>query len=138
LPHISSRVKAFSITMVTASVLGVLLYFAVGNTPPPPDGVPLHQFVGVQRVHAAIGDSLTCSTCHSEAIPFSDCVDCHAEIPLRITDQNINFIHHDSDDAPDELTCQNCHGDSGNDARFVQVPIADHDYCDNCHSAMHD
>ncbi|MFC1865277.1 hypothetical protein ACFLYB_01005 [Chloroflexota bacterium] len=119
-------------------IAGIIVYWMIA---PISDGKAnneniLHGALGISVAHAQVPASpLGCSSCHTEPVPFTNCTDCHSGMPTVIG--NIEFDHH-SNDPPDDVDCVECHASSGNDARYVNVPIASMDYCDTCHESTHD
>ena len=83
----------------------------------------------------ADGPSVTsgCAVCHVNPITES-CGSCH-DTPSTTVLADIEFPHHDPDE--DKVTCNECHT-AGNDARFVQTPVADHAFCQDCHGLEHE
>jgi hypothetical protein len=143
----SLSIRAVSVIMIGMVIItGVVVYWMISPQPTQSspststslNDSPFHQVLGVQVVHGAEVPDLNCGKCHTEPIPFTDCADCHGSIPTRITNQNIEFPHHDVGDSPGDVDCQECHASAATDARFVQIPTASMSFCDDCHEASHD
>lgn len=93
-----------------------------------------HPAVGVPIAHAAGGMNTECAECHLEPIS-GGCAACHSSPPTTIAGAkyNIDFSkHHGGSGGP---SCDSCHGTG--DARYAQVPTAEHSFCTSCHSLQH-
>lgn len=98
-----------------------------------PEGVP-----ATNVAHAAEGLADGCAKCHTEALPFSNCLDtgCHDSLVTLVgTNSNVYLAHHDVVVTDD---CGECHANASypGDARYVAIPATNHGFCSSCHNMM--
>ncbi|MBI4285824.1 MAG: c-type cytochrome [Chloroflexi bacterium] len=101
---------------------------------------PIDHPQAARFAHAATGAKSACESCHVTAIPFTNCSDCHATPPVNVTNPagtiTVQIAHHKPGGAGG-IACGDCHAVTPNDARYIKVPTADHNFCGTCHTRTH-
>lgn len=131
--QLRKNIKRLAFIGVLSIAIGLILTFTIPTAPERPN---IKEHAGVSVAHAQPLDLTSgCAACHTAPI-VADCEECHT--PSTLLEGNISFPHHDSSPGgpPDNCQSGTCH-DGGNDARYVQVLQANHDYCSQCHTMTH-
>jgi hypothetical protein len=132
--QVRKNVKRLAFIGVLALAIGLILAFTIPTAPEQPK---IEGHVGISVAHAQPLDPTSgCAACHTQPITVA-CTECHPSPPTTLNG-NIAFPHHDpsAGGPPDDCQSSTCH-DGGNDARYVVVLQANHNYCSQCHTMTH-